>query len=387
MRPPSIDRETITGDAEAVARVDNQPLDPTFKGSFLIPGTETRLRVGGFARVDFIHDFRPIGSTDDFVVATIPVDAVSDLDNSTIHARETRFNFELRRPSRVGSLRVLFEYDFFADQGERALNLRHAYGQIANLLLGFTVSTLQDVDARPDILDYEGPPGRISARQAQIRYTLRLSDEQSVAIAAEEPKPNIAADSEHDVTIRTPWPDMIVRYRMESRRSHLQVGAVFRSLGGFAGTGIQQAQVLGSGLAVSGSWAQNRRNIVLLQTAAGRGLSRYIKDTSNAPLDLAVDSQGRVRAVPLVSAVAGFQRGWTTTLRSTFAASLVEASRIDGLAADAYRESRYLSANIMHFASPFTIGIEYGVGRFETQNGHHNWNGRVQVALQYDLVK
>src|SRR5262249_44576155 len=148
------------------------------------------------------------GSTDDFIVATIPTDVDTSADNTRIHARQTRFNLELRRPTPKGDLRIVFENDFFGDSGERAFNLRHAYGQLANVLVGFTVSTLADPDARPDTLDYEGPPARVSARHAQLRYTLPLPAKQSLAVAVEDPKSDIASDSNGLlVTPRTPWPD------------------------------------------------------------------------------------------------------------------------------------------------------------------------------------
>jgi len=371
-----------------VARVDNTPLESSFTGSFPIPGTDTRLRLSGFARVDVVHDFRPIGSTDDFIVATIPVDSVSAADNSTIHARETRLGLELRRPSPLGQLRVLVENDFFGSGGERAFNLRHAYGQVANLLGGFTVSTLQDVDARPDTLDYEGPPGRITARQAQVRYTRRLPANQSVAMAAEEPKPNLPSSTGDDTfTVRTPWPDVVVRYRIESRRSHLQVGAVVRSLGGFAGVGTDDTQVTGGGLAVSGSWGPSRRTVALFQMAAGRGLSRYVKDTSTLDLDLALDDRGRVQPVPIVAGVVGVQRTWSNRVRSTLTASFVQVDRMASMTGTTYRDSRYLSGNILFTEAPFVVGIEYDAGRLEVQDGRHNWDGRVQVAAQFDLFK
>lgn len=371
-----------------MARVDNTPLESSFKGSFAIPGTDTRLRLSGFARVDFVHDFRPIGSTDDFIVSTIPIDSVSGADNSTIHARETRLGLELRRPSPFGQLRVLFENDFFGSGGERAVNLRHAYGQVANLLGGFTVSTLQDVDARPDTLDYEGPPGRVTARHAQIRYTRRLPAGQSVAMAAEEPKPNLPSTTgDETITVRTPWPDVVVRYRIESKRSHFQIGGVARSLGGFAGVGHQNTQVIGGGLSVSGSWGSSRRAVALFQMVAGRGLSHYVKDTSTLDLELALDDRGQVRAVPLVAGVVGVQRTWSDRVRSTLTASFVRVDRMASMTGDTYRGSRYLSGNILFTEAPFVFGIEYDAGRLEVQDGRHNWNGRVQVAAQFDLFK
>ena len=139
-------------------------------------------------------------------------------------------NVELRRPTPHGDMRVLFENDFFGSSGERAFNLRNAYGQYLNVLAGFTASTLSDSDARPDVLDYEGPPARVAARHAQLRYTLPLGARQSLAVAIEEPKSdiNVVIPGE-SVTPRTPWPDTIARYRFDARRGHIQVGSVYRS--------------------------------------------------------------------------------------------------------------------------------------------------------------
>src|SRR5262249_10493147 len=111
-------RETITNDSDADARVDNEPLDPSLAGFFLLPGTQTRLKFGGFARVDLIHDFQPIGNHDEFQISSIPIDNVSSADNTQIHARQTRFDFELRRSTvlRNNDLRMFFEFDFFGSQ-------------------------------------------------------------------------------------------------------------------------------------------------------------------------------------------------------------------------------------------------------------------------------
>lgn len=66
-----IQRETLNTDTQAAARVDNAVVDPAMKGFFQLPGTETQIRFGGFAKVDVIHDLKPAGDPDQFVTSTL----------------------------------------------------------------------------------------------------------------------------------------------------------------------------------------------------------------------------------------------------------------------------------------------------------------------------
>lgn len=381
-------RQTITSDAEVTSRVDNEPIDPTGKGFISIPGTSTRLKIGGYIRLDLIHDFAVIGSPDDFIVSSIPVDVTSGADNTQIHARQTRFNLDVRRPGAHGDLRAVFENDFFGPAGERAFNLRHAYGQYRNVLGGFTASTLADSDARPDTLDHEGPPARVSVRHAQARYTLKAGGKHSIAFAIEEPKSDIPGNvADENVTARTPWPDIVARYRFDSRRGHLQAGSLYRSIGGFLGTGTAEDQVLGIGLVVSGSRVIGARDTLVFEAALGKGIARYVKDTSGLGLDAALE-EGRLRAVPLRAALAGYEHAWSDRWRSTIAASVLDIETLASQPADTYHFSRYLTTNLMfNPGTSLTFGVEVDWGQLTVKDGRDNSDTRLQVAVQYDLVR
>ena len=60
-------------DPFAAPRINNEPLDPRFPGYFRLPGTSTLMRIGGYAKTDFIYDLKPAGNTDLFIPATIPI--------------------------------------------------------------------------------------------------------------------------------------------------------------------------------------------------------------------------------------------------------------------------------------------------------------------------
>ena len=56
------DYETFSEDQEAVPRLYNAPLEPTYPGFFVLPGTQTMLRINGRIVTDLIFDPRPAGS-------------------------------------------------------------------------------------------------------------------------------------------------------------------------------------------------------------------------------------------------------------------------------------------------------------------------------------
>ena len=65
---------SFTRDRESVARVGNQPLDPTLQGFLVIPGTPARVKVDGYAKLDTIFDSAPAGNPDQFLPAPFPSD-------------------------------------------------------------------------------------------------------------------------------------------------------------------------------------------------------------------------------------------------------------------------------------------------------------------------
>ena len=179
-------------DPFAAPRINNEPLDPRFPGYFRLPGTSTLLRIGGYAKTDFIYDLKPAGNVDSFIPATIPIPSITGINNSTISVRATRFNLDFLVPTKSGdSYRFFFEMDFFGTNSTTP-KLRHAYGQAKNFLVGQTFSNFMDPDAGPDQLDYQGPNGQVSIRNPQFRYTLLVANKTTFSFSAEKPTSDVA---------------------------------------------------------------------------------------------------------------------------------------------------------------------------------------------------
>src|SRR5258708_16522187 len=86
-------------DTLAAARFNNVPLDPKYHGFFVLPGTQTILKIGGYFKTDFIEDLKPAGNTDSFVPSSFPVPQPTSVNNSTVSIRPTRLSLDFRVPS------------------------------------------------------------------------------------------------------------------------------------------------------------------------------------------------------------------------------------------------------------------------------------------------
>jgi hypothetical protein len=387
-------RDVFNGHTQAAPRLDNAPIDPSLAGFIPIPGTSTSIKPYGNAKLDVIHDFSPAGESDAFITSTIPVDNTIGADNTSISARQSRIGLEFRRPTHGGDLRVVYENDFYDfNTGKTQFDLRHFYGQVANVLAGFTFSTIVDPDAMPDTLDFQGPGALVFVSQAGVRYTRGFGTKrkQSLAIAIENPASDIVYSSAGPqpiaITPTSPVPDTHVRYRYEGDTGHVQVGAVLRSVGGFAAN-VGEKHVAGIGVSVAGSQKLGS-DYVLYQGAIGKGFARYIQDTAGLAGDVGVDASGKIVANDVGSFYVAYQHYWSDSLRSSLIYGHAQVDSEHKTLTTTFRDSTYAAGNVIWNAkdSSLNLGIEFMWGQQTLATGQKGDASRIQVSFQYDLVK
>src|SRR5437764_6093949 len=209
----------------------------SFPRSFVIPGTEVSLRVGGQgvgSVLWFLKGHATGGAlnnqgsmnetymdgqggtgnlpsiplnTHTFGVGTAVGSAAAPVgfghsrsSNWNFSGKQTRFFFDARTPSPYGEVEAYIEMDFSASNTNTILNanagvtngyiprFRQGYATLGGLLMGQTNGTFVDNDADPELLDFggtTGSPGR--SRLPMVRYTYPLPYGMSVAVAAENP--------------------------------------------------------------------------------------------------------------------------------------------------------------------------------------------------------
>jgi hypothetical protein len=198
----------------------------SFPRSFLIPGTDTSIRIGGF--IDLTGEYflqgansgnpgTPSSNTgQNGNLNSVPigqqfVPGIGNVPQQTNHSRgngifewspqQTRWNIETRTPTAWGEARTFIESDFstgcnnFSCQtvqqaGGNALipRLRFAYGTLGGFLGGQALSNFSDADADTESVDFGGAMGNTGGQRIpQIRYTLAGPWGSAFSVSAENP--------------------------------------------------------------------------------------------------------------------------------------------------------------------------------------------------------
>jgi hypothetical protein len=186
----------------------------SFPRSFLIPGTNTSLAIGGYVKLDMAYWFSggtPNGNpaASDFgagTVQSIPLDlhGTGPLFGAPLFnphsrgngvfqmtARESRLRVETHTPTAWGEADTVLEFDFYGCSagGADCDNLNHstnpvvprlrlAYGTLGGLIAGQNFVPVFDAAAHGELLDFGGTTGEIGdfgyARAPQFGYTWKL---------------------------------------------------------------------------------------------------------------------------------------------------------------------------------------------------------------------
>jgi len=383
-------KQTFSEDSVAAARFNNVPLDPKYRGYFMLPGTQTLLKIGGYFKTDFMYDLKPAGNPDEFIPSSILIPTVQGVHNSNVSVRPTRLSLDFRIPStQMGDVRFYVESDLFGSTSTTP-RLRHAYAQVRNLLLGQTFTNFMDPDAFPDTLDFQGPNGLVNLRNPQVRYTFGLSQRMTLSVSVEKPSSDIAFKTpQFSSQPNSPSPDGAVRVRQEFQRGHWQVASIFRSIAAFLPDGRSDS-VFGWGVNATGALRIFGRDNFLAEGTYGHGISRYLQDPSGLGIDAAVIStaQPHLKATPAVGAEGAYQHYWMKGLRSNLVYGYARVQNTAFQPKSTYHRSEYTAANLIW--NPFgslSVGGEFLYGWQVLKSGQTGNAPRIQFSAKYSFVK
>jgi hypothetical protein len=205
----------------------------SFPRSFLIPGTDTSIRVGGFIDLTGLYFFQGANSANPGTptsnsgqngnMNSIPVGPVNipglgptaqsaNLSRGngvfTFSPQQSRFNVETRTPTAWGEARTFFEWDWSGCDNFSCLSvqqaggnsilprLRFAYGTLGGFLGGQAISNFSDADADTESMEFGGSMGSTGGyRVPQVRYTLAGPWGSAWSVSAEQPTTGIIVPS------------------------------------------------------------------------------------------------------------------------------------------------------------------------------------------------
>jgi hypothetical protein len=363
-----------------------QVMGGSFPRSFLIPGTQTSIRVGGELRHMMLYwinggapNQRPLGSNTGATgqAAAIPIFAAGrsraeGVFNQT--AQQSKLLFESRTPTAWGQARTVIEFDFaggtFSDRTHSISTslvprLRYAYGTFGGLLFGQANSNFSDSDANQETLNFGGNIGNPGVvRLPQVRYTMPMQPWGllgAFSVSAEVPETNAwlpgagitASDGPSTIsgfgptgaaaTITNPLkaavPDLTAAWYIPQAWGHVSLSGVFRpALQIKDGVGVNQ-RYLGYGGHFGGSVRPGlfgERNVISWHVLAGEGLGRYANSATSFDLVSNYTQQRSLAGTVITKPVktwagnVGYRHFWAPNVRSNISGG-VQHNDIDGL--------------------------------------------------------
>jgi len=372
------------------ARVPELPPDlvssSEFPGSFAIPGSDAALKIGGLVRVNWVSTYDAMLVDDRFQASAIPMPGTPEAERGgrvNIIASPSRFNFDLRTPTGVGYMRAFIEGDF-AGSGN-TLRVRHAYGQWRRWIYGQTWSTFSDPEAEPDGIDFEGLNAIVLFRQPQVRFSFAPGQRIRVALALEDPKPDVTG-----ATGVNQIPDVVARLRWEPKvGGHIQFSTLARQLRAESDAASEIVSTGGFGISISGRLPfpyTGKRDQVLFQHNSGHGIGRYISDLGSlGGQDGVFDpTANSLRPLDVFSGYGGFEHWWTGTLRSAFSFGIVGVSNLDIQPDDALHLTRRSTVNFMWSPIPrLDLVTEFLWGRRVNKDGQSGFAAQTQIGSTF----
>jgi Porin subfamily len=399
-------------------------------GAFVIPGTNTTLKVGGYVKLDAIYDAGP-SQGDLTAPAKIPLNAPGAAGNAArrtdvarLHARESRLVLDTSTPSDYGAVRSYFEGDFFGVNGGTSLGtnsynfrLRRFFVDGAGFRAGQDYTNFMDLDDGVEVIDFNGPTGQIFIRQAQLRYTTPTTPYGMFAVAIENPEgdffgANNPADGNISTNVRNPVPDFTARWALYRDNWHIALAGLARELQFDTGaTGVSRPSAFGYGLSFSGDihgfWGKDRWTY---QIAGGDGIGRYLNDNAlsagvgqnvlntGAGQGVGASLSGATTNTPDIAVQAayggftGYQHWWTDSVRSNFIVGYQHdfTNKLHGVPIDPNlptgnnRVLETFHVNLIWSPLPnANIGIEYIHATRDTTANLSGSIDRVQGAVKY----
>ena len=230
----------------------------------------------------------------------------------------------------------------------------------------------------------------VNLRNPQFRYGFALSPRTTFYVSVEKASSDVLFKTpQFSSQPNAPAPDGAIRLRRESERGHFQVSAIFRDVAAFLPNG-ETGSVFGWGVNTSLGFKTVGRDNVIFAVAGGRGVSRYIQDTSG----LGIDAEPDLHSNPPSGSNSGGggAGGLSTLLAKEIAFQCILLVRLG----EQYRpgEPNNLQSCYIYWHQPdlechwsLNVGAEFLYGWSMDQN-HKSANApRIQFSAKYNFVK
>ncbi len=266
--------------------------------------------------------------------------------------------------------------------------LRQGYGELTNILFGGDLlagqawTTFSDLEAYPNILDFEGPNSFFGTRQPLVRWSRGVAEGLKLLVAAETPENHIiqGADS------LTAWPDGVFSMVWDKAPVHLMGSFLVRDLRASSNNGPTET-AFGWGGSVSGKVGMpflGKKDFMTFSVTYGEGIASNFND---APPDAVFDSTGSsLEAIPVFGWFASYEHWWSEQFTSTLVYGSLDVDNRAAQPSDSFDKTQYASANLIWIPTErWLFGVEALWGKRVDKDGADGTDFRTQFTTRFSF--
>lgn len=384
---------------------DNRPvntgdelLDASFPGSWPMFGTDVRLRIGGYVKGDFIHDFDYVGDRYEFETGSIAVEGSPERELggvTTFHSKQSRVNFELRskakwKNGREFPMQVFIEFDWFFDSDAMRFNtrLRLAYGVIGRLLVGRSWTNSGDLTTLPGTIDFSAGDALYGGRTTQIRWSDKIGKHFTYVVALEEAAMQIDNPYNLEGGFRSQMPNLVGNVKYKSTNgSSFQLGLDIMSANWRGPSTVPNVSKMGYAITGCGRFTlktDNYQDAFVYGAGFGQGQgARIIALSWDGKASGDITNNG-LRLNPAWFAYAGYNHYWSKSLNSTISTAWTATELTDDQSDNTIKRAGTFHVNLIWFPYPLiSTGIEYMWGMRENKDGVQGTASRIQFMVKF----
>ena len=361
----------------------------------------TRFQFGGFIKLDAMYSDYSDGDRatasigDDFYIpSTVPIGGESG-SKFDMHAKQSRFNVKSTTDTDAGQINGLLEIDFqLSGQGDERISnsyaprVRHAflswdYSDTSSLLAGQTWSTFFNVSALPNTVDFVGPAGTIFVRQAQLRWSKKLSNGNAFHLGIENPSTGLNGGSNN--YDNNDMPDIALRFDGKTDSFTYSLAGIGREIhykDTIGGTAMDESEF---GFALSGSavWKFGADDLKVMLNY-GNALGRYMGLQSYR--DGSIDTDGTIELNDQMGGYIAYKHAWNSQWRSSLVLSASSSDNPDFVAGSTPSEYQSAHINLIYSPAPaINLGAEIIYGEKTIENDDSGSMNRLQFMAMYSF--
>jgi hypothetical protein len=374
---------------DTIVKQEASPLDISKNRGLFITASDGKmqLRILGSVRFSTMYDMIDMPIKNTFNTYYIPTGSDNKkIPNYFNSLNQTRLGFEVTRKLENTKVFVRLETDFNGPNGK--YRIRHAYGQIGNLLVGQTWSLFSNVSSLPPTVDGNGPTGSVTLRTPQIRYRGKKFKGITWSVALEYSQPDLNPQEADTLNLETVQmiPDFTGRIQREGLLGDVQLSLIATTIT-TKDINSKISNSFGLGTSLSGTINITKKHKILYQATWGRSIAHFITTFTGTGQDAAFNPiTNKFESLTSYSGFVSYGFNWKKDISTNLSIGSANQVNKSFQSNDAFKNSMSFSVDTFwRVIEGARVGLEYVYGQRWDKDGTTGAASRVWALFYYDF--